>query len=146
MAAGHDLTTGVACSQKHARPLLEELPVPAHTFSSIEDQAKTVATDIGGVISKIKGNPSVLLGKPKDKDKDEPKLQGAVNQDSYRRSLPRSVSCKPPSTSEIARPSSTSRAATSFGKSGLMGSTVDRLRKQRSSSGVNLSSSMDNPA
>jgi phospholipid/cholesterol/gamma-HCH transport system substrate-binding protein len=49
--------------------VLEELPVLVHKFSAIEDQAKKVVTDIGGVTNKIKENPTVLLFKPKDKDK-----------------------------------------------------------------------------
>jgi phospholipid/cholesterol/gamma-HCH transport system substrate-binding protein len=47
--------------------LLEELPKIIHKFAAIEDQAKKVVTDIGGVTSKIKENPSVLLFKQKEK-------------------------------------------------------------------------------
>ena len=47
--------------------LLEELPKIIHKFAAIEDQAKKVVTNIGGVTSKIKENPSVLLFKQKEK-------------------------------------------------------------------------------
>jgi phospholipid/cholesterol/gamma-HCH transport system substrate-binding protein len=53
--------------------VLEELPLLVHKFSAIEDQAKKVVSDIGGVTNKIKENPTVLLFKPKDKDKDKPR-------------------------------------------------------------------------
>jgi phospholipid/cholesterol/gamma-HCH transport system substrate-binding protein len=49
--------------------VLEELPLLVRKFSSIEDQAKKVVTDIGGVTNEIKENPTVLLFKPKNKDK-----------------------------------------------------------------------------
>jgi phospholipid/cholesterol/gamma-HCH transport system substrate-binding protein len=50
--------------------VLEELPKLIHKFSAIEDQAKKVVTDIGGVTNKIKENPTVLLFKPKKKTPD----------------------------------------------------------------------------
>jgi phospholipid/cholesterol/gamma-HCH transport system substrate-binding protein len=50
--------------------VLEELPKLVHKFSAIEDQAKKVVTDIGGVTNKIKENPTVLLFKPKKKTPD----------------------------------------------------------------------------
>ena len=55
--------------------VLEELPLLVHKFSSIEDQAKKVVTDIGGVTNKIKENPTVLLFKPKDQDKEKEKAK-----------------------------------------------------------------------
>jgi hypothetical protein len=35
-------------------------------FSALEDQAKKVVTDVGGVTSKIKENPSLLLRPSKE--------------------------------------------------------------------------------
>jgi phospholipid/cholesterol/gamma-HCH transport system substrate-binding protein len=52
--------------------LLEEMPKIIRKFSSIEDQAKKVVTDIGGTASEIKENPSLLLFKKKDKGKEKP--------------------------------------------------------------------------
>jgi phospholipid/cholesterol/gamma-HCH transport system substrate-binding protein len=59
----------IASEKSKFAQVLEELPVLVHKFSAIEDQAKKVVGDIGGVASKIKENPTVLLFKPKDKDK-----------------------------------------------------------------------------
>ena len=51
--------------------LLERLPVVVDKFSAIEDQAKKVVTDIGGVTNRIKENPSLLLrSPPKEKEKE----------------------------------------------------------------------------
>ena len=48
---------------------LDQLPKVVEKFSAIEDQAKKVVTDVGGVTDKIKEDPSLLLRRPKDKDK-----------------------------------------------------------------------------
>lgn len=49
--------------------LLDQLPKVVEKFSAIEDQAKQVVTDVGGLTNKIKEDPSVLLRRPKEKDK-----------------------------------------------------------------------------
>lgn len=41
--------------------LLDQLPKVVEKFSALEDQAKKVVTDVGGVTAKIKEDPSVLL-------------------------------------------------------------------------------------
>ena len=46
---------------------LEQLPKVIEKFSTLEDQAKKVVTDVGEVTSKIKENPSLLLRRPKEK-------------------------------------------------------------------------------
>ena len=52
--------------------MLEQLPKVIAKFSSIEDQAKKVVSDVGQVTSEVKENPSLLLrGKPKDKSNDK---------------------------------------------------------------------------
>ena len=47
--------------------ILEQLPKLIEKFSSIENQVKKVVTDIGGVTSEIKEDPSLLLKGPKGK-------------------------------------------------------------------------------
>jgi phospholipid/cholesterol/gamma-HCH transport system substrate-binding protein len=46
--------------------LLDQLPRVVEKFSALEDQARKVVTDVGGVTSKIKENPSLLLRAPKE--------------------------------------------------------------------------------
>jgi phospholipid/cholesterol/gamma-HCH transport system substrate-binding protein len=49
--------------------LTEQLPKVIEKFSAIEDQTKKVVTDVGGLTSKLKENPSLLLkGPPKEKE------------------------------------------------------------------------------
>ena len=47
---------------------LDKLPKVIDKFSSIEDQAKKVVTDVGELTAKVKENPSLLLRRPKEKD------------------------------------------------------------------------------
>ena len=47
--------------------ILELLPKLLDKFSSIENQVSKVVTDIGGVTTEIKDNPSLLLRGPKEK-------------------------------------------------------------------------------
>jgi phospholipid/cholesterol/gamma-HCH transport system substrate-binding protein len=49
--------------------VLDQLPKVVSKFSSIEDQTKKVVTNIGEVTAKVKEDPSLLLRKPKSKDK-----------------------------------------------------------------------------
>jgi len=46
--------------------LLDQLPRVVEKFSTLEDQARKVVTDVGGVTSRIKENPSLLLRSPKE--------------------------------------------------------------------------------
>jgi phospholipid/cholesterol/gamma-HCH transport system substrate-binding protein len=48
------------------KAMLDQLPKVIDKFSSLEDQAKKVVTDVGGLTSKIKENPSLLLNPPKE--------------------------------------------------------------------------------
>jgi len=47
--------------------LLDSLPKILEKFSAIEDQTKKVVTDVGEVTGKIKDNPLLRLGAPRDK-------------------------------------------------------------------------------
>ena len=47
---------------------LDQLPKVIEKFSAIEDQAKKVVTEVGGLTTKIKENPSLLLRRPKEKE------------------------------------------------------------------------------
>jgi len=47
--------------------LLEELPKVVAKFSTLEDRAGKVVSDIGSTTTKIKENPSLLLRAPKEK-------------------------------------------------------------------------------
>jgi phospholipid/cholesterol/gamma-HCH transport system substrate-binding protein len=49
--------------------VLSQLPKVVSKFSAIEDQTKKVVTNIGEVTNKVKEDPSLLLRKPKSKDK-----------------------------------------------------------------------------
>jgi phospholipid/cholesterol/gamma-HCH transport system substrate-binding protein len=50
---------------------LEQLPKVIEKFSAIEDQTKKVMTDVGALTTKVKENPSLLLRRPREKDKVE---------------------------------------------------------------------------
>ena len=56
--------------------LLDQLPRVVEKFSALEDQAKKVVTEVGGVTSKIKENPSLLLRPPKEPPAEQPR--GAI--------------------------------------------------------------------
>ena len=47
--------------------LVDELPKVVAKFSALEDRAGKVVTDVSGLTSKIKENPSLLLKGPKEK-------------------------------------------------------------------------------
>ena len=49
------------------------MPAVIGKFSSLENKANKVITDVGEVTSKVKENPSLLLRPPKDKDKEKDK-------------------------------------------------------------------------
>ena len=48
------------------KAMLEELPKVVDKFSSLEDQAKKVVSDVRGLTNKINENPSLLLNPPKE--------------------------------------------------------------------------------
>ena len=49
---------------------MDQLPRVVEKFSVIEDQAKGVLNDVSGFAAKVKENPSLLLRRPKEKDKE----------------------------------------------------------------------------
>jgi phospholipid/cholesterol/gamma-HCH transport system substrate-binding protein len=49
--------------------VMEDLPKVVAKFSAIEDKAKKVVNDVGAVTAEVKANPSLLLRRPKNKDK-----------------------------------------------------------------------------
>jgi len=49
--------------------VMEDLPKVVKKFSAIEDKAKKVVNDVGAVTAEVKANPSLLLRRPKNKDK-----------------------------------------------------------------------------
>jgi phospholipid/cholesterol/gamma-HCH transport system substrate-binding protein len=48
------------------KAMLDELPKVVDKFSALEDQVKTVVTDVGALTSSLKKNPSLLLNPPKE--------------------------------------------------------------------------------
>jgi phospholipid/cholesterol/gamma-HCH transport system substrate-binding protein len=52
---------------------LDELPRVVERFSHLEDRANKVVADVGGLTSKLKENPSLLIFPQKDKDTDKDK-------------------------------------------------------------------------
>ncbi len=68
----------IASEKSTLTVILDLLPKLLEKFSSIENQAKKVVSDIGGVTNEIKENPSLLLrGKPQ-KEKKTPEAKGAL--------------------------------------------------------------------
>lgn len=52
------------------KAMLDDLPKAVQKFMAIENQAKKVVSDVGGLTEKVKANPSLLLRGPK-KDSDD---------------------------------------------------------------------------
>jgi phospholipid/cholesterol/gamma-HCH transport system substrate-binding protein len=52
---------------------LDELPRVMERFTHLEDRANKVVADVGGLTSKLKENPSLLIFPQKDKDRDREK-------------------------------------------------------------------------
>ena len=64
----------IASEKSRLAGLLDQLPRVVEKFSALEDQARKVVTDVGGLTTKIKDNPSLLLKSPKEaKDNASPK-------------------------------------------------------------------------
>jgi phospholipid/cholesterol/gamma-HCH transport system substrate-binding protein len=62
----------IVSEKSNLASVMEQLPKVVDKMSAIEDQAKKVLSDVGGVTRQIKEDPSVLLKGPKDKSKDQP--------------------------------------------------------------------------
>ena len=57
----------IASEKSSLTTALDQLPRILEKFSAIEDQTKKVVTDVGEVTSKIKDNPLLRLGAPREK-------------------------------------------------------------------------------
>jgi phospholipid/cholesterol/gamma-HCH transport system substrate-binding protein len=63
--------TPVIASEKSSLTLaMDQLPRVVEKFTAMEDQARKVLTDVSALTNKVKGNPSMLLWGPKEKDKE----------------------------------------------------------------------------
>lgn len=60
----------IAAEKSSLTTAIDQLPRVVEKFSAIEDQAKGVLSDVSGFASKVKENPSLLLRRPKEKDKE----------------------------------------------------------------------------
>lgn len=63
-------TPEIASERSSLTAAIDQLPKVVEKFSAIEDQAKGVLNDVGALASKVKENPSLLLRRPKEKDKE----------------------------------------------------------------------------
>lgn len=61
----------IASQKGNLSTILDQLPKVIEKFSAIESRTTKVLTDVGEVTQKIKENPSLLLRKPKEKEKDK---------------------------------------------------------------------------
>jgi phospholipid/cholesterol/gamma-HCH transport system substrate-binding protein len=59
----------IPSEQTGLKAMLDQLPKLVEKFSAIEDQVKKVVTNVGGLTSKVKDNPSLLLRRPEAKEK-----------------------------------------------------------------------------
>ena len=66
-SAGQGQVPEIPSEKSSLTVALDQLPKVLEKFSSIESQAKKVLTDVSGVTSEIKDNPSVLLWGAKDR-------------------------------------------------------------------------------
>jgi phospholipid/cholesterol/gamma-HCH transport system substrate-binding protein len=57
----------IASEKSSLTTVIDQLPRVIEKFSAIEDQTKKVITDVGEVTGKIKDNPLLRLGAPKEK-------------------------------------------------------------------------------
>jgi phospholipid/cholesterol/gamma-HCH transport system substrate-binding protein len=62
----------IASEKSSLTTALDQLPRILEKFSAIEDQTKKVVPDVGEVTGKIKNNPLLRLGSPKEKDATAP--------------------------------------------------------------------------
>jgi phospholipid/cholesterol/gamma-HCH transport system substrate-binding protein len=63
----------IASAKSSLTTVMDELPKVIEKFGRLEDKANKVVGDVGGLTSKIKENPSVLIWGQKDKEKDKGK-------------------------------------------------------------------------
>ena len=52
--------------QSSLNTVIDQLPKVAEKFSAVEDQAKSVLSDVKTLTNKVKENPSLLLRRPKE--------------------------------------------------------------------------------
>ena len=57
----------IASEKSSLTTVMDQLPKVIEKFSAIEEQTKKVMTDVGEVTGKIKDNPLLRLGAPKEK-------------------------------------------------------------------------------
>jgi len=57
----------IASEKSSLTAVFDQLPKVLEKFSAIEDQTKKVVTDVGEVTGKIKDNPLLRLGAPREK-------------------------------------------------------------------------------
>jgi len=60
----------IAAEKSTLTTVLDQLPKAIEKFTALEDQSKKVLTDVAGLTSKIKENPSVLIFPSRDKGQD----------------------------------------------------------------------------
>lgn len=60
----------IASEKSSLTTAMDQLPRVIEKFSGLEDQAKKVLNDVSGFAAKVKENPSLLLRRPKEKDKE----------------------------------------------------------------------------
>ena len=60
----------IASEKSSLTTAIDQLPRVVEKFTAIEDQAKGVLNDVGALATKVKENPSLLLRRPKEKDKE----------------------------------------------------------------------------
>ena len=65
-SAPKDRIPEIPSEKSGLKAALEQLPKVIEKFSAIEDQVKKVMSDVGGLTSKLKENPSLLLKAPKE--------------------------------------------------------------------------------
>jgi len=68
-ATGDGRIPEIASEKSSLNAFLDELPKVVERFAHLEDRANKVVTDVGGLTSKLKENPSLLIFPQKDKDK-----------------------------------------------------------------------------
>ena len=68
--------TGLKAMLDDLPKLVGKITLVADKFSTLEDQMKKVLTNVGGLTEKVKDNPSLLLRRPKEENKEAEKPFG----------------------------------------------------------------------
>ena len=68
--------TGLKAMLDDLPKLVGKITLVADKFSALEDQMKKVLTNVGGLTEKVKANPSLLLRRPKEENKEAEKPFG----------------------------------------------------------------------